>query len=284
MLASSAEAEDMVSSEGAAHAAPLAPVPSTQLDSLPLSGFRDSDDRFRAMIDVLPAAIYTTDAQGKVTHFNPACVELSGRTPVIGSDRFCVTWKLFYPDGRSMPHDECPMAITLKEGRAVRGAEAIAERPDGTRIWLKPYPTPLFDEAGKLIGAINMLLDITERRSSEQALRESEVRFRAFTSATSDAVYRMSPDWTEMRQLCGREFIADTLEPSRTWLEKYISPGDQQRVMEAIQLAIRSRSVFELQHRVIQATSCRDGPAANELSPRLSGLRRSDVPRVCRER
>src|SRR5689334_5893300 len=96
--------------------------------------------RFRELIDSLPAAIYTTDAQGKLTHFNPACVEFSGRTPTLGSDQWCVTWKLFHPDGSSMPHETCPMAVALKEGRQVRGVEAQAERPDGSRIWFAPYP------------------------------------------------------------------------------------------------------------------------------------------------
>src|ERR1041385_2321428 len=123
----------------------------------------DSEEAFRAMIDALPAAIYTTDANGKITHFNPACVEFAGRTPQLGSDYWCVSWKLFHPDGRPMPHDQCPMAITLRERRAVRGAEAIAERPDGTRLWFIPYPTRIKDNQGKIVGGINMLLDITDR-------------------------------------------------------------------------------------------------------------------------
>ena len=66
------------------------------------------------------------------------------------------------------------MAIALKENRPVRGCEAIAERPDGTRIPFIPYPTPLRDADGRLTGAINMLVDITERKRSEQALRQRE--------------------------------------------------------------------------------------------------------------
>jgi PAS domain S-box-containing protein len=126
--------------------------------------------RFREMIDALPAAIYTTDAQGCLTYFNPACVEFSGRIPELGTDHWCVTWKLYHPDGTPLPHDKCPMAVALKERRSVRGAVAIAERPDGSHICFEPYPTPLFDSAGNLIGGINMLVDITERKRAEETL------------------------------------------------------------------------------------------------------------------
>jgi PAS domain-containing protein len=101
---------------------------------------RENECRFREMIDALPAAIYTTDAEGGVMHFNPACIELSGRTPVLGSDCWCVSWKLYRPDGTPLPHDECPMAIALKEGRAVRDQMIIVERPNGTRAL--PHPAP----------------------------------------------------------------------------------------------------------------------------------------------
>ena len=91
-----------------------------------------NERRFREMIDALPAAIYTTDAEGRLTHFNPAATELCGRVPEIGSDQWCVTLRLFHADGTPMPHEECPMALALKNGRAIRDAEVIAERPDGT--------------------------------------------------------------------------------------------------------------------------------------------------------
>ncbi len=137
----------------------------------------DSEHRLRAVLEALPAAVYTTDAEGRITMFNKAAVEFSGRVPQLGSDSWCVTWKLYWPDGRPLPHDECPMAVALKTGRPVRGAEAIAERPDGTRVWFEPYPTPLHDETGKLVGAINMLVDITARKASEAAVRTQRRRF-----------------------------------------------------------------------------------------------------------
>jgi PAS domain S-box-containing protein len=135
---------------------------------------RESERRFREMIDALPAAIYTTDAEGRLTHFNPAAIEFSGRVPELGSDHWCVTWKLFNADGSPLPHDQCPMAIALKGGRIPRGVETMLERPDGTRVWFAPYPTPLRDSEGRIVGGINMLVDITERKNAERAQRRMD--------------------------------------------------------------------------------------------------------------
>ena len=127
------------------------------------------EKQFRDLLQALPAAIYTTDAQGRITFFNRACVEFAGRTPKIG-ELWCVTWKLFWPNGTPLAHEDCPMAIAIKENRPVRDVEAIAERPDGSRICFMPYPTPLRDENGALIGAVNMLVDITTRKQAEERM------------------------------------------------------------------------------------------------------------------
>ncbi|WP_370434483.1 PAS domain S-box protein [Microvirga sp. TS319] len=132
---------------------------------------RESERHVRELLDALPAAIYTTDADGRITYYNQAAVAFSGRTPTLGSDEWCVTWRLFTPDGTPLPHDQCPMAVALKEGRPIRGEEAIAERPDGTRVPFIPFPTPLRDASGRIIGAVNMLVDITERKQAEEHQR-----------------------------------------------------------------------------------------------------------------
>ena len=126
-----------------------------------------NEQRMRALVDALPVAAYTIDTEGNVTHYNEAAAEFAGRRAEIGRDKWCVTHRLYHADGTFMPHDECPMAVTLRTGKPVSGVEAIAERPDGTRAHFMPFPTPLFDEAGNVTGGINVLVDITERKHRE---------------------------------------------------------------------------------------------------------------------
>ena len=136
----------------------------------------ESEESLRAMIEAVPIAVYTTDAHGRLTFFNQAAVKLSGRVPELNTDQWCVTWKIFLPDGTPLPHDQCPMAMALKRGEVVSGGECIAERPDGTRFWFSPYPAVLRDGQGRITGGINMLVDITARKVAEL---QSAEQFRA---------------------------------------------------------------------------------------------------------
>ena len=126
-----------------------------------------SGDAWSVTLDGLDAPVYLTDAQGNVTYWNRACIEFAGREPELGRDRWCVTWKLYTMSGEPLAHDACPMAVAIKEQRMVRDAVAIAERPDGSRRAFNPYPTPLFDEAGAMTGAVNMLIDVTASQGKE---------------------------------------------------------------------------------------------------------------------
>jgi PAS domain S-box-containing protein len=137
-----------------------------------------------AILQSLPAAIYTTDPEGRITFYNEAAAELWGVRPEIHRSQFCGSWKLYWPDGTPLPHDQCPMAIALKQRRAINGQEAAAERPDGTRIPFLAYPTPLFDEVGELAGAVNMLVNISGRKSAELANQ----RLAAIVESSDDAI------------------------------------------------------------------------------------------------
>ena len=124
-----------------------------------------------AVLSALPAAVYTTDAEGRITFYNRAAADLWGVVPEIGKSAFCGSWQLRWPDGTPLPHDGCPMAIALKERRAIAGAEAVAVRPDGTLVPFLAYPTPLFGSDGELVGAVNVLVNITGRKGEEHSSR-----------------------------------------------------------------------------------------------------------------
>jgi len=130
---------------------------------------RDREARYRDLIQTLPGAIYTCDERGRVTFFNQAAVDLWGREPEVGKDLWCGSWKIYSPDGTPLPLSECPMAVTLREGRAIRGQEIVIERPDGTRRHVLPHPEPMRNGEGVLVGAINMLVDITHQKKAERA-------------------------------------------------------------------------------------------------------------------
>ncbi len=133
---------------------------------------------YRDFLDALGVAVYTTDANGQITFFNEAAATFWGRQPALG-EAWCGSWRLYWPDGRPMPHDECPMAICLRENRTVRGGTAIAERPDGSRVNFIPYPSPMRDSSGSLVGAVNVLVDVTEQVRVEGELRATADALRA---------------------------------------------------------------------------------------------------------
>jgi PAS domain S-box-containing protein len=139
---------------------------------------------FQGLLDTLAVAVYTIDAKGGITSFNEAAVALWGRRPELG-ELWCGSWRLYFTDGRPMRHDQSPMAVATTENRPIRGAEAELERPDGTRGVFLAYPTPLQGEDGEVVGAINVLVDVTERRKAEEALR-SAVDALAASNAVKD--------------------------------------------------------------------------------------------------
>ncbi len=167
----------------------------------------DVNALFREAIEAVPAAVYMTDADGCLTYYNAAAATLWGCRPELGESKFCGSWKLYWPDGTPLPHDECPMALALRQRRPIRGMEAVAERPDGTRIPFIPYPTPLFDASGRLTGAVNMLVDISERKRVEAALAERQAQLAVFVEHAPAAIAMFD---REMRYLAvSRRYILD---------------------------------------------------------------------------
>ena len=135
------------------------------------------------LLQALPVAVYTTDATGRLTSYNDAAAELWGYRPELGM-MWCGSWRILRLDGTNLPHDQCPMAITLKEGVPVRGVEAIIERPDGSRVMVRPHPTPIRNAAGEITGGVNLLLDLTDQNVSA----EEASHLAAIVSSSDDAL------------------------------------------------------------------------------------------------
>jgi PAS domain S-box-containing protein len=188
------------------------------------------------LLEALPVAVYITDADGRITFYNRAAAELWGHHPELGSSQWCGSWRLYWPDGRPLPHGECPMAIALKEGREVRGVEAIAERPDGTRVRFMPYPTPLRDPSGRLIGAINLLMDITDRHDADL----ESARLAAIVVSSDDAIISKTIEGriTSWNAGAARIFGYDASEMIGQPILKIIPPelhGEEKEILARLQ-------------------------------------------------
>jgi PAS domain S-box-containing protein len=148
------------------------------------------DIPYQQLIQTLPGAIYTCDANGYILTYNQAAAVLWGREPEIGKDAWCGSWKIYKADGTSLSLDQCPMAIALKEGKVLNDIEIIVESPDGQKRNIMNYPRPFFNTAGKVIGAINMLVDITDRKNIE----ERKEHFAAIIQSSDDVIISKTLD------------------------------------------------------------------------------------------
>jgi len=151
-----------------------------------------ADTVYRKILDDLPVAIYATDTEGRITYYNEAAVTLWGCRPELLKSEWCGSWKLFRIDGTPLKHADCPMAVAVRTRQAVRGVEAYAERPDGSRVRFRPYPTPMFDDEGTFIGAVNLLVDVTEARRDDERAR----RLVSIVESSDDAIISEGLDGT----------------------------------------------------------------------------------------
>ncbi|RPI26915.1 MAG: PAS domain S-box protein [Acidobacteria bacterium] len=153
------------------------------------AALRESEAKYRKLVSLLPAAVYTCDAEGRITLFNARAAELWGREPRLfdEDDKYCGSFRLYTTDQQPLQHSDCWMARALKTATPVRGDKIIIERPDGSRILALANVDPLFDDNGKLVGAINVLQDVTHQSRVEHQLEElSQTLERRIAERTSD--------------------------------------------------------------------------------------------------
>jgi PAS domain S-box-containing protein len=205
---------------------------------------RESEERFRAIVETTPECVKLVSADGTLLHMNSPGLQMVGARSadeVVSKS----VYDLIAPEDRDR-------FIAFNES-ICRGEQGSLQFDiiglEGKRRHLETHAAPLRNPDDTVVH-LAVTADISERKQAEELLRRSEERFRALVNASSDVVYRMSPDWSEMRQLDGRGFIADTGKPTKDWLNEYIHPDDQPIVLRTIHEAVRTKSMFELEHRV----------------------------------
>ncbi|MBX2907473.1 MAG: PAS domain S-box protein [Taibaiella sp.] len=154
----------------------------------------ESEIRYRTLIEKLEVPLYTTDKNGTITLYNNAAVDLWGREPETGIEKWSGAYKLFYVDRTELAKEDCPHAVCLRESKPIRDTEILVMRPDGSIRHVAPYPQPTVDERGNLTGAVNLLLDLTAMKKAEVALRESEQKYRRLAASLERKVAEKSRD------------------------------------------------------------------------------------------
>jgi PAS domain S-box-containing protein len=168
---------------------------------------RQSEQRHRRLLDELPAGAYTCDPSGRITYYNREAVRLWGREPRLNdpTDRFCGSFKLFAVDGTPITHDRCWMALALQDNADYTARQIIIERPCGERRVAMAHASPIHDEHGRVIGAINILVDTTDRVRAEEALRRKEAELTDFVETAPVGMHWVGPDgiirWANQAEL-----------------------------------------------------------------------------------
>ncbi|WP_306054459.1 ATP-binding protein [Natronococcus wangiae] len=203
---------------------------------------------YETLISSTPDLVYAFDLDYRFIFANDALLEMWGQSfeESVGNTLLENGYEQWHAE---MHEREIDRVVETKE--PIRGEVAFEHAELGRRIYDYIF-APVLNDEGEVEAIAGTTRDITERKEAEEALQESKERFRALVAASSDVVYRMNPDWSEMHHLEGKEFIADTHASTSDWLDKYIHPDDQERVKEAINEAIRTKSTFELEHQVQQ--------------------------------
>jgi len=155
-------------------------------DSLPapLSEIPAGHVTWRDFLQVSPVAAYLTDEAGVLIFYNELAADIWGLRPRLKEVRYCGSLRLHTRDGKPLPHAESPMAMALRDKRTVRDHQLLYERPDGSRVLVRTFASPVFDSGGVLSGGVNMLI----QEPDDEFADEITQRMRAIIQSSDDAI------------------------------------------------------------------------------------------------
>ena len=208
-----------------------------------LEALRESEERFRLLLDASPEAIFGVDTQGLCTFVNPACLKMLGYTQeeMLGKSVHPLIHHT-YPDGRPYPMEACHIRCSTLQGEPTHVDSEIHWRKDGTSFPVEYWSHPIYRN-GELVGAVVNFVDITERKRAEEALRESEARFRAMAEHSSDWIWSID---TQGRHLYsnprGVENLGYSVEAfMRMDATSLVHPDDLSLMRETFEQAVSER-------------------------------------------
>ncbi len=199
----------------------------------------ESEESYRSLINNLSVAVYTCDREGNIILYNEKAEELWGRKPIPGKDKW-IGWDKVELQGQMLDPEKSPMAMAVQQGRPVEVKEVRVQRPDGSILTVIPHPRPLFNSSGEVVGGVNILVDITERKKIEQALQESEGRFR--TMANAAPLFVWETDETLQTTYLNKEGLRyfdldEAFSMAALSWKKFIHPDDIDKVLNTMSIS-----------------------------------------------
>ena len=169
-------------------------VPIDELKSAE-QALRASEVRLQSLLNLMPAAVYACDREGRITFYNRRAAELWGREPRLNDNhqKFCAAYRCWFK-GKVLAPEDTPMAMAVNEGKSFRNLEPVFERPDGVRVSVLVNIDPILDGDGKPAGAINVFQDVTPLKFAEAELSRKNNQLAAFLETAALGMHRVGPD------------------------------------------------------------------------------------------
>lgn len=201
---------------------------------------------YEAILQSSPDLMYVFDRQHRFIYANQALLSMWGMEAEQAMGKTCL--ELGYAPWHAAMHDE-EIERVVATRAPIRGDVPFHHATLGTRVYDYIF-VPVLGPDGEVEAIAGTTRDVTDRKRQEEALRHSEERFRAMVTASSDLIYRITPDWREVEVVGGRAVSKLPRGQPIDWSTEHIHPEDRPAVLDAIQRARATTESYQAQHRV----------------------------------